>query len=229
MGTWTKTFFMIFIEVRSKRCQRRAVPQVGLFLRTKNEGRTPVSRDNKGRLTLISRAETGVWPSFFSENGWTQHEEIAMRTPLLIVTVTAALGVAGFSSRAEAGDPVAGAILGGVIGAAAGGPPGAVAGAIIGSAIAAPCCYYDYPRHYGRHDYGDRRYYAPPPVAYYGPPRVAYYAPPPVAYYEPAPVYYAPTVVYRSRPAHVYGAKYAHRHDERRDPREERHYRRGER
>lgn len=116
------------------------------------------------------------------------------KKPLVIATMTAALGIATLSTQASAGDPVLGALVGGGIGAAIGhnaggrdgGVVGGVLGAIVGSSIAAES---------GRPYYNDG-YYAP-----YG-------------YYAPAPVYVGPTVVYRSRP---YYSRYAEYRAPRRD------------
>jgi hypothetical protein len=138
-----------------------------------------------------------------------------LKKPLMIATMTAALGIATLSTQASAGDPVLGALVGGGIGAAIGhnaggrdgGVVGGVLGAIVGSSIAAES---------GRGYYGDGYYdngYAPA----YG------YAPAPsYGYYAPAPVYVGPSVVYRSRPYYYNAPRYVeyrsgYRHDGRRD------------
>jgi hypothetical protein len=132
------------------------------------------------------------------------------KKPLVIATMTAALGIATLSTQASAGDPVLGALVGGGIGAAIGhnaggrdgGVVGGVLGAIVGSSIAAES---------GRPYYNDG-YYAPAPS--YG------YAP---AYgYGYAPAYAGPTVVYSSgpyyRPYHPRYVEYrAARHEGRGD------------
>jgi hypothetical protein len=74
-----------------------------------------------------------------------------LRKPLLIATMTAALGLATISQQASAGDPLLGALIGGGIGAAIGhnaggrdgGVVGGVLGAVVGSSIAASSNYYD--------------------------------------------------------------------------------------
>ena len=65
--------------------------------------------------------------------------------PLVIATLAATVAMAGFSTKASAGDPLLGALIGGGIGAAIGhdvnrhngGAVGGVIGAIVGSSIAA--------------------------------------------------------------------------------------------
>ena len=154
---------------------------------------------------------------------------------LLIATMTVAVAAAAFPTRASAGDPVAGALIGGGIGAAVGGPPGAAVGAVIGTIIGAESRPY-YRRGYYRDEayyeprYRERGYYAPryreqgyyaPPVARYYESAPVFYAPPP-QYYAPEPVYYGPAIVYRSHPSYGYDRRYVrvldHRHyrDERR-------------
>ncbi len=126
---------------------------------------------------------------------------MTLKKPLLIASLSAALALGAVSTRANAADPILGALIGGGIGAAIGhdinrhngGAVGGVLGAVIGSSIAADANRYGY---YDDRYYGDR-YYAPAPS--YG-----YYAPPP-AYYAP-PVIGA-TVVYSSGPRY-----YGHRH-----------------
>ena len=135
------------------------------------------------------------------------------KKPLLIASLGAAVALAGLSTRAEAADPVLGALIGGGIGAAighnanhhGGAAVGGVIGAVVGSSIAASSNYYASGPYYGD------RYYAPAPAA------PVYYEPAPV-YYEPAPVYAAPvyaapvyagpTVVYSSGPYY----RHHHRH-----------------
>ena len=125
------------------------------------------------------------------------------KKPLVIATMTAALGIATLSTQASAGDPVLGALVGGGIGAAIGhnaggrngGVVGGVLGAIVGSSIAAES---------GRPYYND---------GYYGD---GYYAPAPSYGY--APAYVGPTVVYSSGP---YYRPYHPRYVEYRAPRRE--------
>src|SRR4051812_9288712 len=77
--------------------------------------------------------------------------QMTLRKPLLIATLTAAVAMAAVSTKAEAGDPVLGALLGGGIGAAighdvnhhGGAAVGGVLGAIVGSSIASSSGYYD--------------------------------------------------------------------------------------
>jgi hypothetical protein len=133
-----------------------------------------------------------------------------LKKPLVIATLATAVGLAAISTKAEAGDPVLGALIGGGIGAAIGhsanghngAAVGGVLGAIVGSSVAANSGPY-----YGDGYYGGDPYYAPAP-AYY-PPAPAYYPPAPV-YYEPA--YAAPSVgvVFSSYPH--YDHRYV-RHD----------------
>ena len=131
-----------------------------------------------------------------------------LKKTVVIATLGAAVASMGFASRAEAADPVLGALIGGGIGAAIGhdanrrhgGAVGGVVGALIGSSIASSSNHYYGDRYYDDRYY-DNRYYAPAPA--YG----SYYAPAPV-YYAPAPAYYAPSfnIVYSSGPS------YRHRH-----------------
>ena len=139
-----------------------------------------------------------------------------LKKTLVIATLGTAVAGMSFAGKANAADPVLGALIGGGIGAAIGhdvnrhhgGAVGGVVGALIGSSIAA-----DSNRYYYGDRYYDDRYYAPA----YG----AYYAPPPV-YYAPAPAYYSPygaTIVYSSGPSYRYrsGGYRDHRwHDGRR-------------
>src|SRR5947209_16881878 len=91
--------------------------------------------------------------------------QMTLKKPLIIATLGAAVALAGISTRAEAGDPVLGALLGGGIGAAighdvnrhGGAAVGGVLGAVIGSSIAADSGYYD-------RGYYNGGYYAPAPV-----------------------------------------------------------------
>lgn len=144
-----------------------------------------------------------------------------LKKPLVIATLAATVALGTLSTKANAGDPVLGALIGGGIGAAIGhdinrhngGAVGGVLGAIVGSSIAA-----DSGRYYDR-GYYDRGYYAPR----------AYYEPAPV-YYEPAPVYYSPAPVYYGSPgvSIVYssGPSYrGHRYYDRRDHRDHRYWR----
>src|SRR5687768_2794855 len=114
----------------------------------------------------------------------------ALKNPLAkIATLTAAtLAVVGLGmSKAQAADPILGALIGGGIGAAIGDSShhrngaavGGVLGAIVGSSIAADSnrYYYDDRRYYSggyAPAYYEPRYVAPAPVYGYG-----YYAPPP--------------------------------------------------
>lgn len=136
---------------------------------------------------------------------------MTLKKPLVIATLAAAVTLGAVSQKAEAADPVLGALIGGGIGAAIGhdvnrhhgAAVGGVIGAVIGSSIAASSNDY----------YGDR-YYSPAPT--YGSAPAYGYAPAPVYSYA-APVYVRPaygTVVYRSAPRYVYhrGARNGHRH-----------------
>ena len=135
---------------------------------------------------------------------------MTLRKPLIVATLTAAVALGAVSQRAEAADPVLGALIGGGIGAAighdinhhGGGVVGGFVGALIGSSIAAQ---------------SNGAYYGPQayePAPAYG------YAPAPAYAYAPTPVYVAPaygTVVYRSAPHYVYHRNwhdhaYDHRH-----------------
>src|SRR5512140_3096913 len=111
---------------------------------------------------------------------------------LLIASLGAAVALTAVSMKAEAADPLLGALIGGGIGAAighdinhhGGGAVGGVIGAVVGSSIAADSNRYYYD---DRPGYYERSYYSPPAPVYYEPaPRV---------YYEPAPVYVAPAPV----------------------------------
>jgi hypothetical protein len=138
---------------------------------------------------------------------------MTFKKPLLIATLGTAIALAGISTRAEAGDPVVGALLGGGIGAAighdvnhhGGAAVGGILGAVIGSSIASSSGYGP--------GYYDNGYYANAPV----------YAAPVYA----APVYpaYGATYVYRDGPR--YGHRYYNdRHYvARNDWRDHRHYR----
>ena len=128
-----------------------------------------------------------------------------LKKTLAIATLGTAVAALSFAGKADAADPVLGALIGGGIGAAIGhdvnrhhgGAVGGVVGALIGSSIAA-----DSNRYYAGDRYYDDGYYAPS----YG----AYYAPPPV-YYAPPPAYYAPygaPIVYSSGPAYRYRGGY---------------------
>lgn len=147
---------------------------------------------------------------------------MTLKKPLLAATLVATVAMAGLSTRAEAGDPVLGALIGGGIGAAighdinrhGGGAVGGVLGAIVGSSIAADS---------GRYSYGGPRYYSSPAPVYYSSGPRYYYEPAP-AYYAPPPVYYRPygaTIVYRD------GYRGPHRgyYRDHRDYRGERHWR----
>ena len=148
---------------------------------------------------------------------------MTLKKPLIIASLGAAVAFAGLSTKAEAADPIIGALIGGGIGAAIGDSThhrngaavGGVIGALIGSSIA-----HDSNRYYGDRYYGDRyyddRYYD---NRYYAP--RGYYAPAPVYGYGYAPVYPSATIVYSSGPS------YRHRHwdGERRHYRDHRYYR----
>lgn len=160
-----------------------------------------------------------------------------LKKSLVIATLATAMAGMTFATKADAADPVLGALIGGGIGAAIGhdanrhhgAAVGGVVGALIGSSIAADSNRYYGSRHYeepyydrgyydrGYYDRGyyDRGYYAPPSYGYYAPAAPVYY---PAPYY-PAP-YYAPpafgaTIVYSS------GSSYRYR--------DHRHYYRGDR
>ena len=105
---------------------------------------------------------------------------MTFKKPLLIASLTAAVGLAAVSTQAQAGDPLVGALIGGGIGAAighdvnrhGGAAVGGVLGAVVGSSIAANSGPY-YGAGYGP-SYGyDGGYYAPAPV-YAGPVYPAY-------------------------------------------------------
>jgi hypothetical protein len=131
-----------------------------------------------------------------------------LKKPLLIASLSAALALGAVSTKANAADPVLGALIGGGIGAAighdvnrhGGAAVGGVIGAVVGSSIAQSSNYYN------DGYYGDR-YYAPAPsYGYYSAPAPAYgYVAPPPAYYA-APAIGA-TFVYSSGPRY-----YGHRH-----------------
>jgi len=137
-----------------------------------------------------------------------------LRKPLLAVTAAATLvAAAALSPKAQAADPLLGALIGGGLGAAIGhsanhhdgAAVGAAIGAIAGAGIAASSPPY----------YGDG-YYAPAAPAYgYAPPAPAYgYAPPPPVYYAPAaPAYVAPSIVIGYSTGYPYRSHYyGHRH-----------------
>jgi hypothetical protein len=123
-----------------------------------------------------------------------------LRKPLLAITAATVVAAAALSPKAEAADPLLGALIGGGIGAAIGhganhhngAAVGGAIGAIVGAGIAAESNRY----------YGDP-YYGP---GYYAPPAPSYgYAPPPApAYY--APAYVAPSIVIG------YSSSYPYRH-----------------
>src|SRR5690348_9496865 len=74
-----------------------------------------------------------------------------LQKPLLIASLSAAVALGAVSTKANAADPVLGALIGGGIGAAIGhdinhhngGAAGAVVGALVGSSIAASSNYYN--------------------------------------------------------------------------------------
>ena len=126
-----------------------------------------------------------------------------LKKPLLIATLGAAVALGGLATKAQAADPVLGALIGGGIGAAighdvnrhGGAAVGGGVGALVGSSIAASSNDYYY---------GEPRYYEPgyayaPGYGYAPAPAPVYVAPAPRYYVAPAPVYYGPTVVYTSR------------------------------
>ena len=143
---------------------------------------------------------------------------MTLKKPLLIASLSAAVALGAVSTKANAADPVLGALIGGGIGAAIGhdinhhngGAAGAVVGALVGSSIAASSNYYN-DGYYGpaAPAYG---YSAPAPAYGYAPaPSYGYYAPPP--YYYAAPVIGA-SIVYGSGPRY-YGPRHhyrGHRH-----------------
>lgn len=146
---------------------------------------------------------------------------MTLKKPLLIATLGTALALAGISTKANAGDPLVGALIGGGIGAAighdvnrhGGGAVGGVIGAVIGSSIAADSGYY------GGRGYYDSGYYAPAPV--YSTP---VYAEP--VYAEPvyaAPVYpaFGATYVYRDGPRYYDHHRWDHDRYARHEWREE--------
>lgn len=151
-----------------------------------------------------------------------------LKKSLVIATLATAAAGMTFTTKADAADPVLGALIGGGIGAAIGhdanrhhgAAVGGVVGALIGSSIAADSNryygsrYYDEP-YYDRRYY-DRGYYAPPSY-YYAPAAPVYYSAP---YY--APPAFGATIVYSSGPSYRYRD---HRHHYRGD----RHYYRGDR
>lgn len=140
---------------------------------------------------------------------------MTLKKPLLIATLAASVAMAAVSTKAEAGDPVLGALIGGGIGAAighdvnrhGGAAVGGVLGAIVGSSIASD-------RYYGNGYYAGPSYYSGP--RYYSGP--SYYSAPVYApsYYAPAYPSYGVTYVYRD------GPRYRDHH--RRDWRDDRRY-----
>src|SRR5689334_11209124 len=139
-----------------------------------------------------------------------------LKKPLVIATLATAVGLAAISTKAEAGDPVLGALIGGGIGAAIGhsanGHNGAAVGGVVGALAGASIAANSGP-YYGDGYYGGDPYYAPAP---------AYYPPAP-AYYPPAPAYYGPGyiapsvgVVFSSGP-YYHGHSHYVRHDYHRD------------
>ena len=133
-----------------------------------------------------------------------------LKKPLIVATAAAVVAMATVSTKAEAGDPVLGALVGGVFGAAIGNSVnhhngaavGGAIGAITGASIAANSgpYYYGEPApapYYGGPAYGPASAPAPAPVYGYG------YA---------APVYPAATIVYSSGPSHPYYYSHGHRH-----------------
>jgi hypothetical protein len=127
-----------------------------------------------------------------------------MRKPLIVATTAALVAMATVSTKAEAGDPVLGALVGGLFGAAVGhsvnhhngAAVGGAIGAIAGAGIAASSdgYYYGGSGYYGP---GYAPQYAPVPAPVYG-------------YGYAAPVYPAATIVYRSGP--TYRNHRGHRH-----------------
>ena len=123
-----------------------------------------------------------------------------LKKPLLIASLTAAVGMAAVSTQAQAGDPLVGALIGGGIGAAighdvnrhGGAAVGGLLGAVVGSSIAADSGPY-YSRGYAPAYGYDGGYYAPAPV----------YAEPVYA----GPVYpsYGVSYVYGGGPRYYYG------------------------
>ena len=129
------------------------------------------------------------------------------KKPLIIATTAALVALATVSTKAEAGDPLLGALVGGVFGAAIGNSVhhhngaavGGAIGAIAGASIAANSdpYYYGAPAPY----YSAPRYYQPAPAPVYG-----------YGYGYAAPVYPAATIVYSSGPSYRYrGHGHGHR------------------
>ncbi|HET7730336.1 MAG TPA: YMGG-like glycine zipper-containing protein [Usitatibacter sp.] len=143
-----------------------------------------------------------------------------LKKSLVIATLATAAAGMTLATKADAADPVLGALIGGGIGAAIGhdanrhhgAAVGGVVGALIGSSIAADSNRYYGPRYYDEPYYGyyDRGYYAPPSYGYYAPAAPVYYSAP---YY--APPAFGATIVYNSGPSYRY--------------RDHRHYHRGDR
>jgi hypothetical protein len=116
-----------------------------------------------------------------------------LRKPLFFATFATVIAAAALSPKAQAADPILGALIGGGIGAAIGHDingrhgtaAGAAIGAVLGTAIASESnrSYY----YGGDPYYYDRGYGYAPPAPAYG-----------YAYYAPGPVYVGPSVVYRS-------------------------------
>ncbi len=157
-----------------------------------------------------------------------------LKNPLAKIATLSAVTIAvvGLSiGKAQAADPLLGALIGGGIGAAIGdnshhrngAAVGGVLGAIVGSSIAADSNRY-YGGGYGGGGYygGGSSYYSEP--VYYAP---RYAAPAPVyGYYSPAPVYgyYSPAPVYGSTIIYTSGSRYYDRGHHHRHYRDDRRY-----
>jgi glycine zipper 2TM protein len=152
---------------------------------------------------------------FHVRNRNLEGEAMNLKKPLWIATAVTAVALGTVSTRAEAGDPVLGALIGGGIGAAIGNSThhrngaavGGVLGAMIGTGIASSSNYYGDPYYGGSGYYGGGSGYYGGGSGYYGAPS---YAAPSYGYYAPPPAYYAPpigaTIVYSS------GSRHHHRH-----------------
>ena len=135
-----------------------------------------------------------------------------LKKSLVIATLGTAVASMSFAGKADAADPVLGALVGGGIGAAIGhqvnhhngAAVGGVLGAVVGSSIAASSNYYGDPY------YAPSAPYAAPAYGAYPAPAYGYYAPPPPVYYAP-PAY---SVVYSSGPYYGHGRHGHHGHNQ---------------
>jgi hypothetical protein len=138
-----------------------------------------------------------------------------LRKPLFVATLATVVAAAALSPKAQAADPLLGALIGGGIGAAIGHDAnrhhGAAVGGAIGALVGAGIASAENDRYYGDPYYRGGYYSAPAPA--YG-----YYAPPPpvysYSYYAPPPVYAVPSVVigYSSYPRHYRYSGHRHYH-----------------